>query len=342
MFAALRLIPALILVVFCHLLGIPVGLSGQFALRRAVKVSRIRTARRPGAEAAISLRQVRAWYDVSTVASMAGLFNQIYEDTLFVARDTTVMALLVTPYGAQGYATRTIPIYPQLVAQEVNEAQDYNNPTEWTKESEAVFTPKEVITQVIYTDRRQQTDPENARRDAAVEMGGAISTKIDSDLVDLFTSFTTGKGSANSALTITHCAAALAKLRNNKVRGPFSYVLHPYHWHDIWVQLGQPSANQALLGEIANQALRDYFAGRFLMADWFTSANIDVDGSDDAISGVFNREALALDTREAPTLEPERDASLRAWELNLHAGYAVGVRRADYGIKLTADATEPT
>jgi len=67
-----------------------------------------------------------------------------------------------------------------------------------------------------------------------------------------------------------------------------------------------------------------------------------VDASDDAIGAAFNIQALALDPRKAPTLEPERDASLRAWELNISAGYAYGVRRNAFGVKITHDALEPT
>lgn len=93
---------------------------------------------------------------------------------------------------------------------------------------------------------------------------------------------------------------------------------------------------------MANQALRDFFVGRWINIQWFTSANISVDGADDAISGIFSPQSLALDMRKAPMLEPERDASLRAWELNMSAGYAHGVRRPTYGVKYTADATTPT
>lgn len=278
----------------------------------------------------------------STVSSMNGLFNNIYEDSLFVARETNLMAALVTVYNARGYATRTLPVYPSLAATAVAEGVDYTNATEWTKTQGPQFTPSEIMTQVILTDQRLQTDPEDARRDAAIELGGAITTKVDGDLVGDMASFSTDKGTAGSALTIKRCAAGLAVLRNSKIRPPFAFVLHPYGWHDIWTELGQPTANQALLGEAANQAIRDYFVMSMLAASWYTDANISVDASDDAISGVFNREALALDLREALRLEPERDASKRAWELNGHMGYAHGVRRASYGIKLTHDATEPT
>ncbi len=279
---------------------------------------------------------------VSTVTSLNTYFNDVYDDTLFVARETNLMASLVTAYSARGYANRVLPIYPGLTAEPVAEGVDFANATEWTKSAAITLTPGEVMTQVILTDRRIQTDPNDARRDAAIEMGGAIATKIDADLAGLFAGFSVDKGAAGSALTIKRCAAALARLRAEKVRAPFFFVVHPFGWHSVWTELGQPTTSQTFLGEVANQAMRDYGVGSFLAAQWFSSANIAINGSDDAISAVFSREALALDTREAPILEPERDASKRAWELNLRAGYAVGVRRDDFGVRLTHDATEPT
>ena len=84
-------------------------------------------------------------------------------------------------------------------------------------------------------------------------------------------------------------------------------------WFDIWVELGQPSANQAFLGDIANEAMRNYFAGNWINAMWFTSSNINREGGTAGTAGVFHSEAIALDTRRPPRFEPERDASARSW-----------------------------
>lgn len=279
---------------------------------------------------------------ISTVTSLNSLFNSIFEDALFVAREQNLMAGLVTNYVGTGMANRQLGIYPQLSAQTRTEGVDYANATEFTKTSQMTLTPTSKIVQAILTDQRIATDPDDARADAAREMGGAIATKIDTDLVGLFSGFSGGKGSANNALTITNCAAAIALLRNNKAPNPITVVLHPYGWFDIWVLLGQPAATYDFLGETANEAMRAFAVGQFIGAQWFIDANISVDSSDDAIGAAFHREALALDTRKAPTLEIERNASLEGWELNLTAWYGVAERRDSFGVKLTHDATEPT
>lgn len=280
---------------------------------------------------------------VSTKTSMNSLFNTIFEDALFVAREQNIMTNLVTVYTGTGYAQRKISTYPTTTAATVSEGIDYANAQEFTKTLLNTLTPSEVIAQSILTDVRVETDPQNALRDCATELGNAVATKIDTDLVGLFSSFSTDVGpGAGQPATLAKVAAGMSILRNAKVPNPIYIVLHPYCWHDIWTLLGQPAANQALLGDVATQALRDFYVGSFLNATWFTSANISADASDDAVSGIFSPQALAFDSRKAPTLEPERDASLRAWELNMVGGYAVGLRRSTFGVKYTCDVSTPS
>jgi hypothetical protein len=281
---------------------------------------------------------------LSKVSSLNSLFNSIYEQAIFVAREQNLMSGLVTNYTGSGMAARYLPIYPSLTAQAVSEGVDYSNATEWTKTAQMTLTPQIVKSQVVLTDARIQTDPDDARNAAADEMGGAIATKIDQDLLGLFSGLSTDKGTSGSALTIARCAAGMAVLTNNKARAPFFFVLHPYGWYDVWLELGQPSTNKALLGDTANEAIRQYYVGDWMNATWFASANISVDSTPNAVSGVFTREAFALDTRRSPSLAVEEDPSVAGYgyELNMEAWYAYGERMDDKGIALTHDATAPT
>jgi hypothetical protein len=283
---------------------------------------------------------------ITTVSDLNSLYADIYERALFVARDNNLMRNLVTVRTAKGYMTRRTAYRPQLTATTKAEGVDFANPTTFGRTAGATFTPAVAFTQGLLTDEDVNTDPDNAVNDLSLEGGLAIAAKVDTDLVGNFSSFNVDKGTTATALSISICAAALAVMRNDSVRGPFYFVLHPYGWHDVWTELGQPAATKVLLGDVANQAIMDYFVGRFLGAQWFISANISADATPDAVSGVFNREALMLDIREGFYMEPERDASARATEMNFGMGYAHGVYRdtatKSYGIALTHDATEPT
>lgn len=281
---------------------------------------------------------------ISTVSDINGFFADLYEQAMFNARENNLMSGLVTNLSASGMQTRYQGIYPTLTAQKVAEGVDYSNAQLWNKSAKMEIVPQISKTQTIVTKARMMTDPDDTMNDAAQELGGAISTDIDTDLLDLFSSFSTDKGTAGSALTIARCSAAMAVLTNNKARPPYYFMIHPFHWHSIWLELGQPATNKALLGDVANAALMDYYKGDWMGATWFASANIAIDSSTDAVGAIFNREALALDTRQAPQMTVEEDASIAGfgYEINVEAWYGVGVRRGEYGVKLTADATEPT
>lgn len=279
---------------------------------------------------------------VTTTSDLNGLYNDILEATLLSARETTLMTNLVTVYNGNSFAPRKVPILAAASAVTKPEGADFVTGQVASKSTKATLTPAMAMAQYILTDEDIMTDPDNARVNAATELGNAIAEKVDRDLIDQFANFSNSKGTAGSVLTIGHCAAAIAAIRDDKARGETYAVLNPFQWHDVWVELGQPAVNQALLGDVANEALRQYYTGTFLGAQWYPSSNVEPDGSDDAIGGMFVRSALAFDVRKSMTLEPERDASKLAVELNMSMGYATSTLWAERGSKLISDATEPT
>jgi hypothetical protein len=281
---------------------------------------------------------------VTQLSDLSSLYNTIYDASLFVARERNLMLNLVDVRDAQGWMSRIVPIRAQITAAAVAETEDYSNPSTFGKSTKATITPSEIIAQAVLTDINMETDPDNAVRDLAVELGSAVAYKIDYDLVSLFTSFTTDVGAgAGSSASLTTLGDAVARLNATHALqyGQPVAVLHPYHWHDIWVELGVPAATYANKDAMTTEALRNYFAAELMGVRIFTSGNIAVDGSDDAISGIFVQPAIMADFRRRPRLESQRDASARATEWNLTAGYGVGVVRADFGMKYTADATAP-
>lgn len=278
----------------------------------------------------------------SGTANISDDILAIHEDAWFIARESVLMPSLVTPYNSGGWEDRKLFTYPQISATTVGETQDYSNPTVFGKTLSVTLTPAEIMAQSILTDRRIETDRQNARNDCAQELGMAISDKIESDLLSLFDSFTTNDNSSTggtAVFSLQLVANSIADLRTQKARGPFYVVLHPYHWLDVWNEIGKPSTS-VVAADAANRAMADYFVANLVNAQWYQHAMIDTT-SNKATSAVFNREAMALDMRRSPRLEPERDASKRAWELNETAGYAYGIRRDAFGAKIEADATAP-
>jgi len=280
---------------------------------------------------------------ITTTADLNGLFNTIYERALLIIREMNLMSALVTNYSANNFYTRQFSSRPELTVSDATEGIDFAYAQAYGKTAGGTLVPGEKMVQTIITDIAMMNDPDPLMQDASQEMGFAIAEKIDTDLVSVFSSFTKQVGTAGSALTFGNVAAGISVLRTRHAPGQINIVLHPYQWHDIFVQLGSPTTNQAFLGDLANEALRQYFVGNWLAARWFVSSNIRIDASDDATGGIFTQQAIAFDSRIAPSLRPQRDESLRAWELNMVAGWAFGLGpRPTYGIKVVSDVTEPT
>jgi hypothetical protein len=281
---------------------------------------------------------------ITQLSSLNSLFNLIYDRARFVAREMNLMTNLVDVRSAEGWMARKLSSRPVISAVAVNENADFTAHTEFGRTAGATLTPGEIHAQVLLTKRALETDPDGAANDAAIELGGALATKMDVDLLGTFASFTVDKGpGANSTCTLATLGAAVAVLTNSKALqfGQPVAVVHPYHWHDWWVELGTPAATYANKDALTAQALRDYFVADLMGVRIYRSANIAVDGNADAISGIFVRPAIMMDVRRAPVFEDEYDPSLRAYELNASAGYAVGIAVDAYGVKYTGDATAP-
>lgn len=287
---------------------------------------------------------------INTAADITTYIPTVYEDAMFVAREAAQVAPLITIFNdRQGIASRSSSEYSTATMNVVGESDDLASQA-FTPSVLSTLTPTEKAAQFLLTDSRIESDPWDViRADAARELGFAISDKIETDIVGNFSSLTGGTvGAAGSTMTWSYLAAAVARLRGNKVPGPYYAVLHPYQAHDLAVEAG----NMALATNMVNgpdtgdRALQGGIltglGAPLGLSGMVMSANISADASDDVYGGVFNPMALALDVRRAPRLEPERDASRRATELNLSAVYAHGVWRPAYGIAVLSDASTPS
>jgi hypothetical protein len=280
----------------------------------------------------------------SRVADLNSYFANIYEDAVFVAREQNIATRLVRVFtDGNGDQTRTLTTYPTITPVSVAETDDFALPTRMDKNALATLTPGEIMAQVILTDRRIETDPQNARQDAATELGAGAATKIDSDILGNFNALTGGTvGASGTTMIWGYLYAAMSILRKNSVPRPYYCVLHPYQWHDLGKAASVAGSSVVNAPQFQDEVMRSFWVSNVGGLDGiYVSANCEVSGTD-AYGAVFNPAAIAFDIRRDLRLEPERDASKRAWELNLTALYAHGVWRPTYGVQILTDITTPT
>jgi len=273
-------------------------------------------------------------------SDISGFINTIWEAALLVTREQGVMMNLVQPFGDRmGTATRSNQQYGGATVNTIGEDDDLVGQA-FTPTAIATLVPTEKGSQYVLTDARLESDPFTVRADAAQDLGEAMATKIETDLLGYLSTLTAGTiGAAGSVITWSYFFNMLSVLRNAKAPMPYSFVCHPYQWGLLGKAVA-PGATVTNAPELQNSIVGSFYQASVSGVNIYTSANIGTGTS--VYCGMFSRPAIAFDVRRAPRMEVERDASRRAWELNYTAVYAAGLWRPAFGVAGLFDASTPT
>ena len=272
----------------------------------------------------------------TTSTTLDDLFANIIAQARFTAEEESLMLGLVTRYDIGNEAGKTIqvPKYPAITAAALTEGTDMSSTTVST--SSVDITVGEVGAQVVLTDLAAM-GAGNPAEELGTVLGNSIATKMDVDLIALFDGFSTALGAAGQEITVADLFKAAATLRNNKAQGEIFAVVNPFQAYQLKANLTNTFANPNG-GDAQNTAMVNAYVGTIAGIDVYESANVAVDGSDDAKGAVFSREALAIAMKRDFQIETQRDASLRAFELNATAIYGVGELDDTYGVEMLFDA----
>ncbi len=272
----------------------------------------------------------------TTSTTLDDLFANIIAQARFTAEEQSLMLGLVTQYNIGNQAGKTIqvPKYPAIAAADLTEGTAMTSTTVST--SSVSVTVGEVGAQVLLTDLAAM-GAGNPAEELGTVLGNAIATKMDTDLIALFDGFSGSIGSAGAEITVADLFKAAATLRANKVTGVINAVVHPYQAYQLKANLTNTFANPNG-GDLQNEAMRNGYVGTIAGINVYESANVSIDGNDDAKGAVFAPEALAIAMKRDFQIEPQRDASARAFELNATAIYGVGELDDSFGVEILSDA----
>lgn len=272
----------------------------------------------------------------TTSSTLDDLFVNIVAQARFTAEEQSLMRNLVTMYNIDGQAGKTVqvPKYPSITAASLTEGSDMSSTTVST--SSVSITVAEVGAQVLLTDLAAM-GAGNPADELGTVLGNAIATKMDTDLIALFDGLSASQGATTTELTVAALFQAAATLRANKVMGRIVGVFHPYQTYALKANLTNTMVNPNA-GDLQNEAMRTGYVATIAGIDIFESANVTIDGSGDAKGAVFSPQAFALAMKRDFNIEPQRDASNRAFELNATAIYGVGELDDAYGVEMYYDA----
>lgn len=283
---------------------------------------------------------------MNTYADIASYVQTIFEDAMFVARETNIMAPLVQGFDdVQGDNPRTNSNYGTVTMTQVAETDDLASQS-FTPGTYNTLTPAEFAAQVFLNDRRIDNDPFGARADASQELGAAMAANIELNLISDFTTLTAGTvGASGSPTSWGMIFAAEAILRAKLAPGRLRCVLSPYQWFYLGTAVNVAGAAPARNAPNFQDRVTD--TGQLASGYVFSLGNIDfytsawIAAGTAVTAAMFAQPAIALDTRRPARLEPERDASRRGWELNMSSVYAHGKWRPEWGVQILSAGTVP-
>jgi hypothetical protein len=193
----------------------------------------------------------------TTYSLISSLVPIIWESAMWYAQHRFTMPGRVTAFtDATGIAPRKFSDYRET-GNAAAIAETVEVPiTALSRQLLTTFNPSEVAKRHRITDIRAETDTENVAADAARDLGYALGRKMEEDLVSNFASFTGGTTGGSSDFTIAKIFAARAILEASGVPGPYTVVLHPYHYLDVF-SLFLDSTKPAAMA-MRDQALKSY------------------------------------------------------------------------------------
>lgn len=274
----------------------------------------------------------------STTTTLDDLFSNIIQEAIFTAQEQSLVRNLVTTYDISGEAGKVVqvPTYGSVAAAALTEGTDMSSTAVST--SSTSITVSEAGVQALLTDMAAKSAMGDVAGDMGRILGEAVAKKMDQDLIGLFSGFSTGQGAAAQEITVADIFKAAAVLRNNNATGTPSAVIHPYQAYQLKSNLTNAFANPNG-ADLQNEAMRNGYVGTIAGVNIYESSNIAVDGSGDAVGALFTPAALGLAVKWDVNIEPQRDASMRGWELNATASYGVGELIDTFGQSLTFDAS---
>jgi len=282
----------------------------------------------------------------STSVTLNDLLPTIVQEAMFVANERSIMRGLVKNYSLAPTQGKTIqvPIFPVQTAAALTEGDDFSNTAVST--DVATFDVGQVGLMTMVTDLAVNASASNVVADLGRLFGEAVARKIDTDLMALFSSFTTNTvGSTSTAITPALVMQGITKLRAQGISPDgIACVLHPNIAYDLKSAL-TTTGNTAFTGgaysDVTNEAMRMGYIGQLFGVPVYESANCPASGAEagDYKGGIFHRDALGFGLMRDIQIETQRRARAIGTDVVCSAMYGVGVVYEKYGTYASFDSS---
>ena len=282
-----------------------------------------------------------------TSSTTSTLYANIVQAAQYVMNERAVIRPLVRNVNMVGTSglTAQIPVFPTIASASIGDGTALSN-TSYTTLSKTI-TCAEAGVMVTLTDLARDAATEDLAAALGKQMGNSLAEKIDTDLANLFSTFSDQLGGSGTELTADLIFQAASVLRSNKASGPYYGVFHPKQMFNLKKQLTNAGANviNHNISDVGNAALREGIVGSIAGVTLIESTVIaENDSAGNQVGGVFNSDALAYVLKRDIRIENIRVPSVRGEEWVASVAYGVGgvmdgnSSRPGYGVGITVDA----
>ena len=282
-----------------------------------------------------------------TSSTTSTLYANIVQAAQYVMNERAVIRPLVRNVNMVGTSglTAQIPVFPTIASASIGDGTALSN-TSYTTLSKTI-TCAEAGVMVTLTDLARDAATEDLAAALGKQMGNSLAEKIDTDLANLFSTFSDQLGGSGTELTADLIFQAASVLRSNKASGPYYGVFHPKQMFNLKKQLTNAGANviNHNISDVGNAALREGIVGSIAGVTLIESTVVaENDSAGNQVGGVFNSDALAYVLKRDIRIENMRVPSVRGEEWVASVAYGVGgvmdgnSSRPGYGVGITVDA----
>lgn len=264
----------------------------------------------------------------------------VIAETLFTMEHNAPTKNLFTRYTlGSGEKQITVPKVGQMTASPVVDGVDITDSQDIGMTT-TDLTTAEVGLKVILTDKLVRQEKPELFRVIGRQMGDAVARKVDTDCLALFDGLSNTAGASGAGLNLRSFLAVLAMLKTQKAPRPWACIVHPNTIYFLNKYISPTAGTYPFPRGFAEDLLRDFWNLTIDHVGVFDDGNLTVGAA--SKGAMFSKDAFAYIQALAPTVERERDASLRATEVVMVTDYGVFELDDDYGVEMQYDATAPS
>lgn len=279
----------------------------------------------------------------ATTGNLASAQKIIIAAVRFYGEQNAPCANLIEKFSlGQGAKQITVPKVGQNEASDLTDGVDIVN-TEEIGMTTVDLAPLEVGLKVIVTDKLVRQEQPSVFAMVGRQMGNAMARKRDKDVIALFTALnsTTVLGADGKYLNIKNASACTGYASGNYGGEPLPQPISCVHHPNAIAHLARSASSIAsvyytgIMGSFSESLLRNFWKLNINNVNFYSDGNIVKESTVDSGKGaIFSKSAMAIVESQAPRVERERDASLRATEIVIVSDYGCFELEDEFGFPM--------